>query len=258
MNLFLRCLYVEYRKTKHLSHLRMIHILIPAGIAAVFLIYYRQVNGNTFMKMTGYFQVLGIGLPFLTGLFCSMTAQQEQSAGAFQNMLAVPFRPAVFYGKLGLFVLMGSLAVFAACLLFGVGWMLTANEPVAPLLYENKMPAIIVCCLYASGMISVGGLWLYIFHLYLSFRFAGQLSIILGVLESLGSAVLLTGLGDGIWMYLPCAWPSRLVSQYLAMQQNPKIPQADFFLACMFCLCGNLLALLAFGIWSCRFEGRKT
>ncbi|WP_455796847.1 hypothetical protein [Clostridium butyricum] len=50
---------------------------------------------------------------------------------------------------------------------------------------------------------------LYLFHVFLSIRFGSGVSIGMGIFESMISGLFITGLGDGIWRYVPCSFAVR-------------------------------------------------
>ena len=57
-------------------------------------------------------------------------------------------------------------------------------------------------------------IFIYIWHLFLNFRFSKGASIGIGIIESLLAALMLTGMGDVIWKYMPCAWGARLCNYF--------------------------------------------
>ena len=82
--MFLAYLKSDFLKTKRLS-IRMAHLFIPIVAAILFVAYYSYAPWNELKKISIYYQVLGMGVPFLIGLFCAMLSEQEQTAGSFRN-----------------------------------------------------------------------------------------------------------------------------------------------------------------------------
>lgn len=245
---FFNYLKADFKKTKHLP-IRAAHIFIPIGISAAFLIYYIFSSWNN--KVIAYFQVLAMGFPFLIGLFCAMLAQQELSAGAFQYMLSVPERCLAFFSKLALLILFGMSAVILACIIFGTGeFFLKKNTTVDYSFY-----------LIAAFVLIATNVFLYVLHLFLALRFNKGVTLIFGIIESLISALFITGLGDNIWIYVPAAWASRLVS-FLLLKFNSNIMynavRNECICATVICLITTVLSLVAFGIWAYRWDGVKS
>lgn len=231
----------EFQKTAH-GPVRAAHAAIPVGIAAVFLLYSSAVDWNVQTKTEAYYQLLGMGFPFLIGLFCALLAEQESAAGAFQNMLCARKRPAAFFGKLLLLVLFGTGAVLLAAALFGAGL----------LCFGAAVPA--ARYLLAALVLLGGNLFLYVLHLMLALRFGTGVTVGLGLVESLFAALLCTGMGEGVWAFVPAAWGTRLVTYFLR-GQGICAPGTDVRLAVCLCAAATLGGCAAFGLWACRFDG---
>lgn len=250
MRTFLRCLKADFRKTKHLP-LRLAHLLIPVGTSVLFLIYYTCSAWNVYTKIMAYYQVLGMGLPLLTGLFCAMLSEQELLAGGLQNMLSVSSRQAAFFSKLFLLLSFGISAVLLASVLFGTGYFFWMGQRSVSWLFYWK----------AAFVLMGGSVFLYALHLFLAFRFNKGATIALGFVESLLSALFLTGMGERIWMYVPAAWASRFVTSFFAMNSRYDTMNAGAFsdlkMAVYLCVILTSAALLAYGIWACRWDGRR-
>ena len=244
---FFRYLYADFFKTRRL-YIRLLHVLLPVCMAAAFLLYYSFAPWNPYGKVEAYFQILGIAYPLLISLFCVMLAEQEFEAGTFQGMLMAAGRRASFFGKLALLLLFGLFFLWSSGILFGAGYRYLLEQSVVPVSFYWYAPLI----LWGSGVC------LYIWHLFLAFRWSKGLSLGIGVTESLLAALMLTGMGDRIWMYLPFAWQARLVSQFQAVYCRQESFGGDGMLAVTCCILYTLLAFAAFGIWSGRWEGNHS
>ena len=204
MGLFINYIKADLIKMKHLSILS-VHIVIPIGTAAAFLTYYAYSSWDGYTKVAAYYQALGAGFPTLIGLFCAMLAEQELSAGTFQNMLSVTKRPIAFYSKLLVLMLFGMGAVFLASVMFGTGYFFFLGQQYIQYSFYIE----------AAFVMMGSNIFLYILHMFLALRFNKGVTIGLGIVESLLSALFLTGLGDGIWMFVPAAWACRFISMFL-------------------------------------------
>lgn len=246
MVMFYRCLLSDLQKTKRLG-IWSAHLLIPICVAGVFLAYYSFAPWKEYSKVEAYFQVLGIGFPFLIGLFCAMVSEQELSAGAFQVMLSSPKRLPVFFSKLILLLLAGGAAAFFASLLFGAGNTGLLGQTVVRASFYWKAPLVLLG----------SSIFLYVWHLFLAFRFNKGISIGIGITESLISALFLTGMGDGIWSYLPCAWSSRFVTYVLAADNGSELINTELILAVCICIAATISSVVLFSVWSCQWEGQN-
>ena len=65
---------------------------------------------------------------------------------------------------------------------------------------------------YPVGILAlwIGSLLQYPIHLFLNMRFSQSVSMGIGVAQSVLAALLITGLGEGIWQFVPCSWSIRL------------------------------------------------
>lgn len=246
MKQFFLFLYADFQKTKGLP-IRKAHLFIPIGIAAIFLAYYSFSGWDSLTKVSAYFQVLGIGLPCLVGLFCAALAEQEAEAGGFFGLLSLPKKTAAFGSKLLLLYLAGGCSLFLASLLFGIVYTLLYGKTALPVTFYFTAPLL----LWGSS------LFLYLMHFFLAIRFSGGLSAGLGITESLLCALMLTGLGDRIWPFLPPAWGARLVSHYLLWSASSAVLPDACRTATAVCILTTLAAFIVCFIFVRHFEGRK-
>lgn len=228
------------------------HLLIPLLAAAVFLLYYSVAPGNIYSKADAYFQVVGMAMPFLIGLFCGIISEQELMAGYFQNMLSAPVRIVPFYSKLFMLLLLGIQAAMLASVLFGAGYLYIEED------------YIIDFRLYITAAFVIAGssIFLYIMHLFLAMRFNKGVTTGLGIAESLLAAIMLTGLGDGVWMYIPASWPARFVTLLLPKPATYATMAVYYnqglYTAIITCIIATLVLAAAFGIWAYKWDGTKS
>lgn len=259
MRMFFNYIRADFIKTKRLS-ICIAHTAVPIGIATVFLAYYAYAPWDGYTKVVTYYYVLGAGFPLLIGLFCAMSAEQELLAGTFQNMLSVSKRPFAFFSKLLMLILLGSGAVLLASVMFGAGYFFFLGQRYIHYSFY----------IGAAFILTGSNIFLYVLHLFLALRFNKGVTIGLGIVESLLSALLLTGLGDGIWIFIPVAWASRFVTMFLQKISIYDIispdsvvwaaRSAEQFLMewkTAFAICAVMTAggISAFGVWACRWDG---
>lgn len=194
MHTFIRCIRSDFYKFRHTSMI-WIHILIPLTTAILFIAYYSVSSWRAEAKISGYLEVIGVAFPLIIGLITGKAAEQEGQAGSYQTMLCgVKSRAAAYASKLVVLLLLGTLSIMIAIGVFAVGF-----QTMLGMMYIK-----------AGGLLITGSIFLYILHLFVSLRYGRGSSIGLGIVESLISALALTGLGDGKWYYIPCAWSARL------------------------------------------------
>ncbi len=255
MNHLLRNLKADYLKAKR-TPLRAAHLVIPCVMAAVFLIYYAAAPWNAYSKVQAYFQIMGLGYPFLIGTFCAIVAEQEAYAGAYQMMLGVTDRKAAFLSKLLLLILFGTGACILTSVLFGTGYYFVLQQHVV------RYSFYWIAALSMAG----GSAFLYVWHMVLALRFAKGVSVGLGIAESLLAALCLTGLGDAVWIYLPPAWASRIACTVMYRYAENGI--ADVYAdsqsgvghlcsGLWICVVVTVAACIFYVAWGCRWEGAK-
>lgn len=259
MRMLFNYIRADFMKTKRLSIL-IAHIAIPIGIATAFLAYYAYVPWDGYTKVVTYYYVLGAGFPTLIGLFCAMSAEQELSAGSFQNMLSVSKRPMAFFSKLLMLMLLGASAVLLASAMFGMGYFFFLGQQY---IYYSFY-------IGAAFILTGSNIFLYVLHLFLALRFNKGVTIGLGIVESLLSVLLLTRLGDSIWIFIPVAWSSRLVTIFLQrigtydiISPAPAVRTAGIAEqlltegreALVICAVITVVGISAFGVWAYRWDG---
>lgn len=239
----MRCIRSDFQKFRHTSIL-WIHILIPLAVAALFIAYYSVSPWSTAMKLSGYFEMIGISLPMGIGLVCGKAIEQEGQAGNFQTILCgIKSRTAMYISKFIVVFLLGILSISLAVGVFAAGFQ----------------GGTLVLYMKAAGLLLVGSAFLYLFHLFLSFRYGKGVSAGLGIVESLISALSLTGLGDGKWYYIPCAWSARfcdiLVSGRIYSQTDMAFQE---IVKCLFIAAPATVAAFLFSLlWFQKWEGRN-
>ncbi|HEX3016922.1 MAG TPA: lantibiotic immunity ABC transporter MutG family permease subunit [Caproicibacter sp.] len=244
MTTFFRCIGSDIQKFKHTSML-WIHLLLPVGIAALFLGYYTVSPWKTDAKISAYLEAVGTAFPLIISLVCSKSIDQEGQAGSFQVMLCgTQSRTVSYFSKLVVMTLLGAFSIILAVSVFAAGFQAAPKS-----VYFKAMILLIA-----------GSIFLYILHLFLSLRFGKGASIGLGIAESLISALALTGLGDGIWYYIPCTWGARLCDYLIYLWVHPEssrmwITERNRWL--MFAVPATIVAFILSILWFKNWEGRK-
>ena len=244
--MLLNYLRADLKKTRHLP-VCIACAAVPVACAAVFLLYYAYAPWESAMKIEAYYQVLGMCLPFLNGILSATLAGQELSAGAFQNMLSAARRAPAFFSKLLVFVSFSAGAVLLASTLFGAGFYFLQGERVVGGVFYAA----------AALMLAGGNLCSCFFHFMLAFSMNKGVTVGVGLVESLLAALLVTGMGDGLWPFVPAAWATRSVALLLQKFRFCAIMGREWDMALSVCAVATLGSLLAFYLWACFWDGTR-
>ena len=234
--------WLKLRKTP----VMLAHILIPVIVSVVFLAYYAISPWSEPSKISAFYQALGVGFPVLIGIFAAHTAEQEQNAGECQNLLSLPDKRKIFIVKVLIYLILGLFSVMLAALLFGIGFQKMFEVAVGLNIY-----------LMAALLMWVSSIPIYIWLMYLAFRFGKGVSIGAGIIFGLISALMLTGIGLYIWHYVPVDWTGRIPDTFLravfgeisaAHKMRSVLP-----IYCIF----TVFSMLYYVIWASCWEGSK-
>lgn len=236
-----RCMRAEWRKSRH-TPLMLLHILFPLAGAGVFAAYFRMSARNELANVTAFLEAVAIMLPFAIGMIVGMTVQLECGAGHFQWMLGTSSRLAIYVGKLLYLLLLGGGATVFCIVLFA------GLYPVMPITFYLKP---IVRLLFSM-------IPLYLISLITGFGLGKSVSVGLGIVGSLLAALMMTGMGDSIWKWIPWAWGIRFVDfcvfEVLYPEQFPRVygELREGFIIMVICAVVLVTGSL---IWMCRWEG---
>lgn len=187
---------MKLKRTK----LMWIFAAVSVAYAALFLAYFTGRTESSSQMYLFYMESMGIALPFLIGLAAGFMIDQERQAGHFQVLLGgTASRISGYMSKLLLLlVLQGVMILFAVILwIGGMKWGLGLTD--------------IPIWSYVCGWLwlTCSNIMLLMMHLFIAFVFGMGASILMGGAGLLMSALMATGLGDQVWMYVPWAWGVR-------------------------------------------------
>lgn len=196
----------EILKMRH-TLLPVFHLVVPALGILVFLVYFRVTAYDWRGELSGYIAVLTAALPFIISIVCSLSVSLEEK-NHFCVLLGTEKKGYTFWAKWLILSVMGLGATALAVFGFMAGYSCILGKCE----FELKL------C-----MTEIGCMWLcsqgqYLIHLCLNFCRPKSASLCVGAAESLLSALMMTGLGDGIWQFFPCAFGVRW-SEYLFRSQ---------------------------------------
>lgn len=246
MGAFVRYLHSDFLKIKGRPIL-WVHILIPfVGIAFLLILdIFHQTPGSG-STAGGILGAVAVAFPTLIGVVCSMAAEQESEAGNFQSLLTFRSKLIPFFSMSVMLLILG----LGSALLTSFGFealfaAIRHQTPFGPDYY-----------LWGTLLVFASNIFIYIFHLFLSLRFNKAVSIGIGIVESMLSCLLTTGLGDGIWVLIPCAWGLR----FLKVFESGGVAPIGYGLKAgiVFCCIETVLMCLFSCICFLRWEGKKT
>lgn len=236
----------EFYKFKH-TWIPWAHLILPVLYALLFYGTAKITGLKNFDDMDiiqNYLLLLGAVLPIICGAVTSKVVDMEAGAGRFQVLLSTTkSRSKAYSGKLlvllVIFFFSTSFAIAIFAILFG-------HQSTAAWLIE-------------LFLIFVGCLSIYMIHLWVSIMIGGGASIGLGFVETLIALLSMTNLGDKIWYFLPCTWPSRLSAIYVV---GSKLTDCSYLLKeltmwmCV-ALPITLVIFISSLLWFNRWDGKS-
>lgn len=187
------------------SPLLYIHILIPATGIFLFLWYYSYSIWSELEKISAYIQALSICYPVLIGVITSNFTDMEQKAANFQTLLSTPTQKCIPHlAKLTTLIAFGFASSLLSLLVFGYGLQLLGYTTFHLLFF-----------FFTAILLLISVFPLYVLQCIVSFVFGKGYSLGLGIIGSLLSALLQTGLGDNLWPFLPWGIAARFSDSLL-------------------------------------------
>ena len=228
------------------SPLWLIHLFIPILGVVLFLGYYSISIVNNFNKISAYIQVLSISFPFLIGIVISVTVENEQSAGNFQMLFTSPTKKYKgHFSKLIVLIFFGFVSSVLALVGFGIGF---DYEVLNITFYFNT-----------AILLSISVLPLYMLQYIISLFCGNGFGLVFGTVGSLLSALLLTGLGDGIWSFLPWGITARFSHiLFKSMAMNTTFFNSSGVIpSIIFILISSAIFLMLLVFLLNKWEGRR-
>lgn len=226
----------------------ILHLALPALGIALFFAYQSISTYAPEHLATNYYQLLALIYPLLAAWLCSLVVEQEIEAGGGFFLLSLPSRKVSLFSKL-LFLLLGGLL---ACLAVVLGY-----NALVIFVWPDYQPSLFTAILIAF-IIWACSLFLYEFHLWLGLRFGQSISFAVAAFEVLLSALMITGLGESVWFFVPSAWGIklvRLVSDFFLTKNAATLLMIELGFAAA-ALTTLLMTIFLFK-WFTRWEGRS-
>lgn len=175
------------------------HLIAPVILAAFMFMINSLYNIEGFKEVLNLLELIAIGIPFMIGVVVTLNVEKERQAAGFNGILFVENRLKFFIIKVLRLWILGIIAIIFSIILYSVAIMS----------FEN-----IVFVINSILIIAITILPIYFIHFFIDMRFSRNISIFLGAIESMISALFITGMGDFIWKYFPCSWAARIFNYY--------------------------------------------
>ncbi|MGO5053887.1 lantibiotic immunity ABC transporter MutG family permease subunit [Lachnospiraceae bacterium LCP25S3_G4] len=242
----LRAVRSEVIKMKH-QFFYLFHVLLPVIGVVVFLTYYRISIWDIVSKVSSYYFAIAAAFPVGIAVMIGKSVEVEQE-NQFQRFLMYPNRWGIFFAKFLLNYFMGSLTAVIAVMLFQKCLFGTC---------EFLFSVNIILTLWVTNLI------IYEIHLFLTLYFGKVISILTAVCGSIIGIVMITGLGEYVWKWVPYCMAGRIMG-YLALLEYGKNTntEAMFYRKQIISAFPEVLGwivILTIGIsiWVYRWEGRS-
>lgn len=248
-----RHLVADIQKVKHTAFL-WAHLIAPLVGSGLFLAYISGRASKPLNTYSNFLEAIGVILPLVISILCGIVASQEEKAGKFQVLLGSSIRRETNYISKLLFLMLGNIfAILLAVLTFVLGMKYILHIPNIPYLVFFQ----------GAGWLIGSSVILYIIYLWVSFTFGLGASSLLGGLGLLVSALMITGLGDGIWKYIPWAWGVRFTDTIGVLQLgdfNSNIKsavRAEFEQGQIIFILLTIILFVVSIVWFRKWEGKK-
>ena len=223
-----RAIRSELVKLRH-TPLLPIHIFVPIAGAILFTSYFGLYSFRPdYNKYKLIFEITATFFPILISIITGLNTFMEDHAAHSQSILSVPNRITIFCGKFLVLFGGGVLSLISLVLLFSILVAIQGLIPHTP--YVMLLETIIV--------LAFGNIILYIFHLFIGFKFGLGPSLFLGVFESLQ-------------VIIPFAWAIDL-SRYV-LDDKLSLHKNEVFIMGLI----TIIAFIAMTFWISQWEGKR-
>lgn len=233
-------------KLKH-SHFIRVHILFPILGMGLMILYSLLTHVSIENKVLAFFQIYAMAYPFVISIVCTIIFEQETLAGNCQNILTLPSRKKAIVTKLIILLISSLLSMVFSSTLFYLLLPIIGIKLHLPFI-SFLIPSVV---LWASNIV------FYIISLFLSFCFGKNVSIGIGVLGSLSTALMQTGLGTGLWYIVPYGISIRLTEySFLSCLNIPMLMGKEIEIAIVCNIVMTLVLLAIMILWYSSYSGR--
>ena len=223
------------------------HFIIPIVGVILMSLYFRFSQSNKIEEVSAYIEVISMAFPLIISIVITMIYEQEDEEG-FKYFLSTPSKRCIPHiSKLLLLFVFGLIATLISILGFGLLSNLMDTEKINITFY-----------LILAIVIFVSNVPLYMMQYLIAFCFGKGANMGAGIIGSLISALMATGLGNGIWFVLPWGYSvglSGFFLQYFMNEKSNVLLQNDVKLAVASLIVFVAISIIILTIFSKNWEG---
>ncbi len=232
------------------SPIGIIHFFIPIVGLILMLAYFNLSSWDQLEKVSAYIQVISMAFPLIISIVVTMVYEQEEEAKGFQYFLsAASKRYLPHISKLFLLFIFGVVSTIISILGFGVIFNFIDKEYISIMFYLKE-----------AAIVFISNIPLYMIQYLVVFYLGKGSSIGMGIIGSLVTALMITGIGDKIWFVLPWGCSIRLSSyffQYEITNNWNLALRGEIKLAIASLIFFTVIAMISLMIFSNFWEGKK-
>lgn len=246
MQNFINHIKVDFYKFYH-SKIIKSHFTIAVLAMISFLLYYTISSYSELEKVKVYIQIISMSFPLVISIIVNMVYEQEEECGGFQYFLMTPNKKYLSHlSKLISILILGFVSTLIAILGFGIIFYFMGNQSIELDFYFKE-----------SIIIFGSNILLYMIQYLVVFSLGKGASIGIGMIGSLISALMLTGIGDGIWRIIPWGYSMRLSYYFVLYNANILTPKDDIIQGIFIMIIFIAIIFILQLIFSNRWEGRR-
>ena len=213
MRELLRLVHSEFYKMRHTIFF-WLHLLLPVFGILLFLCYYSVSPHKWESEVSGYITVLTTALPLIISIVCAQSISPEEGNHFLVFLGTAVKRWNSVLAKWFMVYCAGLMAMSLAVGGFMAGYSLLLKR----VRFDVRF------CFTLILLMWLGSMGLYVLHIFLNLWKPRSISIGIGAVESVVSALMLTGRGDGIWQFFPCAYAGHWEGFYIRYYLEGSLP----------------------------------
>lgn len=179
----------------------LVHLIIPLLGIVIFFSYQLLAQHDSNQMIINFCQVLSLVYPIVATWLTNIVINQEIEAGAGFFLLSTTSRSRVLLSKLIYLIGSGLFACFITVFGYHLLNLLWVDEYQLSFLQIGRLFLVVFGC----------SIFLYFFHLILCLKFSANVSFGVAAVEFLLAALMMTSLGELLWIAFPSAWGMRLI-----------------------------------------------
>ena len=195
---FIDCIKEDFYKSVKLRSWMLLHLIVPLSGVIFFNLYYLNFSWSEYSKVTGYVQCAAMLFPILSAISVSMIYQSEMDCGKFEGIMSVPCGRIIINLSKFLIMVYSSLIAIAG---FGAVFNALGHNEFSILFYIN----ISLILIFLNFPV-------YMIQYLVSFSLGRGASLGVGIIGTILSGFMYTGLGDMIWSLIPYSYGIRIIS----------------------------------------------